>query len=98
MLEISSDEFTEWLAYYQIEPFGEGIADLRHGTACALVANINRNAEVRPEPYEPGDFIYWTKGDAPGAAEEAVLQLDDLVAQSQLIKAAVFGIAPKVAS
>lgn len=60
------------------------------------MANIHRNAEARPEPYLAQDFIYWTKGDAPDAAEEEVLQLNDPVAQSQLIKAAVFGIAPKV--
>lgn len=95
MLEISSDEFTEWLAYYQIEPFGDTIADLRHGTACALVANINRNAEHRPEPYEPGDFIHWVNDEAAAAATEEPIQMDDPIAHSQLIKAAVFGVAPR---
>ncbi len=92
MLEISSDEFTEWLAYYQIEPFGEQIADLRHGTACALVANINRNIEHRPEPYLADEFIHWTQSEAADSEEPE--QLDDPVAHSNLIKAAVFGIKP----
>lgn len=95
MLEISSDEFTEWLAYYQIEPFGEYIADLRHGASCALVANINRNAEQRPEPYQSGDFIYWVNEEATAAESEEPIQMDDPIAHSQLIKAAVFGIAPR---
>lgn len=39
---IGSAEFTDWLAYYQLEPFGEERADLRHAVLCALVANIFR--------------------------------------------------------
>ena len=90
--EISSAEFTEWLAYYQLEPFGEQLADLRHGTACALLANINRDAAARPDPYQADDFIHWTK--QPEAAEETI-EMHDPVAHSNLIRAALFGIAPK---
>ena len=59
------------------------------------MANTHRNVEARPEPYLANDFIYWTKADAPGTAEEDIVQMDDPVLHSQLIKAAVFGIAPK---
>ncbi len=91
--EISSAEFTEWMAYYQLEPFGEQIADMRHGIACALLANVNRNADNKPEPYKPNDFVSWTKKET---SEPEPVQLADPVAQSDLIRAAVFGIAPKV--
>ena len=66
---------------------------MRHGTASALLANINRNAEARPEPYKPEDFVPWTKREA---VEEVPVALVDPVAHSNLMRAALFGIAPKV--
>lgn len=39
---ISCAEFTDWLAYYQLEPFGEERADLRNAILCALIANLLR--------------------------------------------------------
>ncbi len=81
------------MAYYALEPFGEQIADMRHGVATALLANVNRNAENRPEPYKPEDFVYWTKREV---VEVAPVQLPDKVAHSNLLRAALFGMAPKV--
>ena len=91
-LEISSLEFTEWQAYYTLEPFGEEIADLRHGVATSVLANINRNGEARPEPYRAEDFIHW-RDSGPVEEAEPVL-LGDPVAQSNLMRAALFGKAP----
>ena len=65
---------------------------MRHGVASALLANVNRNAENKPEPYKPDDFVYWTKREV---AEVEPVQLKDKVAHSNLIRAALFGIAPK---
>ncbi|MHB8947556.1 MAG: phage tail assembly protein T [Rhodoferax sp.] len=90
---MSSDEFTEWLAYYQLEPFGEQVADLRHGTACALLANVNRIYEQRPEPYRARDFIDW--GERPQVAPVEPIELDDPIAQSNLLRATLFGLPPK---
>lgn len=80
------------MAYYQLEPFGEQIADMRHGTVCALLANVNRNAEQRPEPYKPADFVPWAK---PEVVEDEPIEMMDPVAHSNLIRAALFGIKPK---
>ena len=57
-LSITSAEFTEWQAFYQLEPFGDVVADLRHGVATSVLANVNRNAEARPEAYTAEDFIH----------------------------------------
>ena len=65
---------------------------MRHGTACALLANVNRNADAKPEPYKPDDFVYWT---LRKTVEAEPIQINDPVAQSNLIKAALFGIAPQ---
>ena len=37
--EISSVEFAEWVAYYQLEPFGEDRADLRCGNITSTLIN-----------------------------------------------------------
>lgn len=66
---------------------------MRHGTACALLANVNRHAESRPEPYKPEDFVHWVA--KPDQADPEPVVLDDPVAHSNLLRAALFGIAPK---
>ena len=93
-MEVSSLEFTEWMAYYELEPFGEIIADLRHGGAVAMLANVNRDSKVRPELYTADDFIYWR--DTGKTSDEAVpVLLADPVAQGNLMRAVMFGKAPE---
>ena len=91
-------EFTEWQAYFELEPFGEAVADLRHGVATAVLANVNRSAEARPEPYRPSDFIHWGgqagQGAATSPADNEPVLLDDPVAHAQLMRAAIFGKTP----
>lgn len=36
---VSSEELTDWMAYYRLEPFGEERADLRAGIIAAVMAN-----------------------------------------------------------
>lgn len=91
-MQISSAEFTEWQAFYQLEPFGDMIADLRHGVATSVLANVNRNSEAKPEPFRADDFIHWRDTGQREEAEPTLL--DDPVAQSNLIRAAMFGKAP----
>ncbi len=55
MREISSREFAEWIAYDQLEPFGEQRADLRAGITAATVANVNRGKGQRP--FAAADFM-----------------------------------------
>lgn len=66
---------------------------MRHGSATAVLANVNRDAKNRPEPYVAEDFIYWRE--TTKKEEEDPVLMDDPAAQSNLIRAALFGIAPK---
>lgn len=52
---ISGREFAEWLAYYQIEPWGEERADLRAGIVASTVANVHRTKSQKA--YKPEDFV-----------------------------------------
>lgn len=85
--EIDSAELAEWIAYYRLEPFGELVADQRHGIATAVLANVNRDSKRHPEAYTAGDFIHWM--DRPGENPDGIL-LDDPEAQSRMIKQKLF--------
>ena len=41
MSHMSAREFAEWMAYSQIEPWGEERADLRAALICKVLADIN---------------------------------------------------------
>ena len=91
--EIDSAELTEWQAYYALEPFGELVADQRHGIATAVLANVNRDPKRRPQPYQAADFIHWHPSHRevlPDVAWPDGIAADDLEAQSRLIKRALF--------
>lgn len=47
------------MAFEEIEPFGERVADARHGIAVAALANVNRDAKKKPDAYQFTDFIPW---------------------------------------
>lgn len=69
---MSSREFTEWLAYYGIEPWGEEPANLRHGIATSILANAHRDAKKQATPFKPQDFML--KFDRP---PQPVMEVDD---------------------
>jgi len=48
----------EWVDYYNQEPWGERMADMRGGQLCSLIANCNRDTSVKPEPFSPMDFMF----------------------------------------
>ena len=81
------------MAYYELEPFGDLIADHRHGAVSALMANLKRDPKSRPDPYRSDDFIYWRDTGAGVPDDEPVL-LANPVAQGQLLRAALFGVRP----
>lgn len=52
---MDSAELSEWMAYYQIEPFGERLADHRAGLVTAAIYNVNRPKNRKA--YSPSDFM-----------------------------------------
>lgn len=81
------------MAFYELEPFGGAVEDRRHGVSMALFANSQRGKDS--EPFAAEDFMYGSEAHAPAEDAEPTL-LDDPVAQSNLIRAAMFGLPPKV--
>ncbi len=51
---ISSEELTEWQAYYEVEPFGQVRGDLQAGIVASTIVNLFRekgNKAVQPHDY-----------------------------------------------
>lgn len=51
-----ASEFTEWMAFFEIEPFGPMRDNLHSGQIASLIYNTNRRKNAPPKT--PGDFIY----------------------------------------
>jgi len=50
-------EFTDWIAYSRIEPFGEERADWRAALQAMVVAESQRGNTDRKKPYQIKDFL-----------------------------------------
>lgn len=55
LARVSSRELTEWMLYYQIEPFGTEAAFMGHAITSSVVANANRKKGKKP--FTPDDFM-----------------------------------------
>lgn len=73
------------MAMATVEPFGDAAADVRHGMATSVLANVNRDPKRVPKPYQMSDFIPWAKQPEP----EGPISLDP-ESQSRLIKQSLF--------
>jgi hypothetical protein len=61
LASISGKQFAEWNAYYILEPFGDEW--LRTAMLASLIANANRDADLKPEPFLLQDFMpSWDTG------------------------------------
>ncbi|ARL25492.1 phage tail assembly protein T [Burkholderia pseudomallei] len=86
---VTSSEFVEYMASYQLDRRGGHYDDLRAGTIASMLANINRNEKVRREPFGALDFMTWNEMHDTNEPDEPIL-LDDPDAQSALLFAKMF--------
>lgn len=57
-LEISSAEYADWVALFELEPWGGHVDDLRAGTLMSLIYNVNRDSEAPAA--SAADFTPWS--------------------------------------
>lgn len=70
--KIDSAEFSEWIAYYHIDPFGNERHDLHAGIISSTIANANRAKGTRS--FAPKDFMPdYTK--EPGEPKQSLKQM-----------------------
>jgi len=58
---MSAREFSEWQAYYHLEPRTETRGDYLFGMIASILANVNRDRKKRSDPFRWFDFIPWVK-------------------------------------
>lgn len=71
---MSSRELTEWMAYAQIEPFGEERGDIRQAITSSLIANANRDPKKQSKAYEPEDFMPFSEKPDPAETQAQALR------------------------
>jgi hypothetical protein len=76
---MSGLQLTEWIAYAQLEPFGEERADLRMAILASLIANVNRDPKKKPTPYEVSDFMPQFEKKEPISREDAIAAIDAMM-------------------
>ena len=78
---VGSDELTEWMAFYQLEPFGDMRGDYRSGVVASTFANAHRAEGVKP--FTPEDFMpFMVKQQrSEGSKDEASVNLQQLNVQ-----------------
>jgi len=91
--EIDSAEFSHWIEFFQLEGFGAPYEDMRAGMIASMLANINRDTKAHPEPFGVLHFVPWS--DQKATLPDEPILLEDPQEQSDLILAAIFGVAKK---
>jgi hypothetical protein len=81
--QLDSRQLSDWLAFYAIEPFGDERADLRMAINTSMLANINRDANVRKQPFTELDFMPFVP--------KQIKQKIDHKQQSRMIREALLG-------
>jgi hypothetical protein len=84
---MDSAEFSEWMAFERLEPFGGLHEELMAGQIAAVTANVHRDPKKQPEPFTAADF-------GPGLRQTIVkpepILLEDPEAQSLLLMSKLF--------
>ena len=72
--EIPSKLMTEWMAFYNLEPFGY-VANLHgHAITASVVAEVNRDSKKKSEPFTAQDFIPTEQQVEPEEEQKTVFQ------------------------
>ncbi len=83
LAEMPAKTFLEWMLYYQVEPFGEGRADLRAGIVASTIAEVNRDRKKRQKAYTAADFMpQFEKEERPPQSWEEQLAIAQLWASA----------------
>lgn len=55
LMRMSSEEISEWMAFFQVEPFGVDVEMYGPAIVAATIANVNRSKNQKA--YSPEDFM-----------------------------------------
>ncbi len=75
--QMSSREYSEWIAFASVEPIGEARKDLRTAQLCAMLVNVNRAKNQKAATVADYMPRFWKEDDQPTD--------DDMLAQAERI-------------
>lgn len=55
LLGLTGAQMQEWEHFYQIEPWGSEVEELRFGNICSVLANLQRSSSS--QPFKASDFL-----------------------------------------
>ncbi len=70
LADMPAKVYAEWEYFFQLEPFGALVEELRVGQQCALLANINSTKRFKPE-----DFLTTVTYNKPKQSPESMLAI-----------------------
>jgi len=77
LARMSSRELTEWMMYYQMEPFGTDVDMYGHAMTTSTLMNIYRDVKKHPSPIQPREFMpEWDKTDIVEKQIQQVRQMN----------------------
>ena len=76
LARIDSKELSEWMAYYEVNPFGSVRDDLQAGIIASTIANVNRGKNDKS--FTPSDFMPYM--DKPQQSEDDIQAVMDALA------------------
>lgn len=76
---MDSREFSEWMAYYKMEPFGQDRGDIGHAITASVVANANA---PKGKKFTPMDFLPRRKQKKRQMTEQEMRRIFDHAAKS----------------
>lgn len=79
MARLSSAQFAEWIAYFNIEPPEDHRSDSLMGQLLSMTGNINRAEKAAP--FMPADFMPWVEIPDAEASEPVPLDVQTQTAQ-----------------
>lgn len=87
---MSYAEYREWQVFYEVEPWGCEMDDMRTAIVARTVANGLRGADT--PPFSLADFMPTRKAPVDEPVDEPVLSDDELAAWAD---AAIYGLPPE---
>lgn len=69
LAQITGQQFIEWMAFYELDPWGDQRADLRMAEMLALTVNMNLRKGKKPATIQ--DFMHYAEKPDPKPMSQA---------------------------
>jgi len=82
---VSSRELTEWMMYYQMEPFGTDVDMYGHAMTTSTLLNVYRDPKKHPDPIQPRDVMpHWDQTDIVERQIQQVRQFNAMLGGKEI--------------